>query len=89
MADVGFLTNHAHVLLCVWREPDMRLCDIAACVGIRERAAHRIVCELEQEGYLSRRREGRRNVYEVHAARELPHELERGAAVQDLLAALG
>ena len=66
----------------------MRLRDVAACVGITERAAHRIVCELESEGYLRRRREGRRNVYAVHAERPLPHELERGARVGDLLAAL-
>ncbi len=83
------LTNHAHVLVCLARDPGMRLRDVAACVGITERAAHRIVCELETEGYLSRRREGRRNVYAVHAERALPHELERGATVQELLAALG
>ena len=88
IADLGLLTNHAHVLVCVSREPEMRLRDIADCVGITERAAHRIVCELEEQGYLSRRRQGRRNVYEVHAARALPHELDRGATVRDLLAAL-
>jgi DNA-binding IclR family transcriptional regulator len=77
------------VLLCVKRDPGMRLREIADCVGITERAAHRIVCELEAEGYLTRRREGRRNVYEVHAGKELPHELERGARVADLLEPLG
>ena len=76
------------MLLCVARDPGMRLRDIADCVGITERAAHRIVCELEEEGYLSRRREGRRNVYALDAGRELPHPLERGARVRDLLAAL-
>jgi DNA-binding IclR family transcriptional regulator len=76
------------VLLCVARDPGMRLRDIAECVGITERAAHRIVCELEEAGYLTRRRDGRRNVYDVHAERELPHELERGARVGDLLRAV-
>ena len=76
------------MLLCVDRDPDMRLREIADCVGLTERAAHRIVCELEEAGYLTRRREGRRNVYEVHAERELPHELERGARVGDLLEAV-
>jgi len=85
IATFGLLTNHAHVLLCVQRDPGMRLREIADCVGITERAAHRIVCELEEEGYLTRRREGRRNVYEVHGERELPHALERGARVADLL----
>lgn len=89
IAAPGLLTNHAHVLICVAREPGTRLRDVAACVGITERAAHRIVCELEAAGYLSRRREGRRNVYSVDAARALPHELEGGAPVSNLLAAVG
>lgn len=63
----------------------MRLRDIADCVGITERTAHQIVCELEQDGYLTRRRRGRRSVYTVNADRELPHALERGARVADLL----
>jgi DNA-binding MarR family transcriptional regulator len=88
IASFGLLTNHAHVLLCVARDPEMRLREIAQCAGITERAAHRIVCELEEEGYLARRREGRRNVYEVHAGRALPHPLERPARVADLLKAL-
>jgi hypothetical protein len=70
------------------REPDMRLRDIADCVGITERAAHRIVCELETEGYLTRERVGRRNVYEVHKDLPLRHELERHASVDDLYAAV-
>lgn len=82
------LTNQAHVLLCVARDPGMRLREIARCVGITERAAHRIVCELEEAGYLSRAREGRRNVYRVHPEAHLSHELERGTTVGDLLAVL-
>jgi DNA-binding MarR family transcriptional regulator len=88
IAAVDLLTNHAHVLLCVWREPSMRLREIADCVGITERAAHRIVCELERDGYLTRRREGRRNEYEVHPDAPLRHALERGATVRDLLGAV-
>ena len=88
MAELAFLTNHAHVLLCVSRDAHMRLRDIAQCVGITERAAHRIVCELEHSGYLTRRREGRCNVYEVHPQQSLPHPLERGAKVEDLLTAV-
>jgi predicted transcriptional regulator len=66
MSSVSFLTNHAHVLVCVATTPGIRLRDVAGCVGITERATHRIVCELETDGYLTRHREGRRNVYEVH-----------------------
>jgi DNA-binding MarR family transcriptional regulator len=83
------LTNHGHVLLCVAREPGMRMREIADCVGVTERAAHRIVSELEQAGYLTRHREGRRNLYEVHPDAPLRHELERKVSVGRLLTALG
>lgn len=61
-----FLTNHAQVLLCIVRDPRVRLRDVATMVGITERAAQSIVADLVGEGYLSRQRVGRRNVYEVH-----------------------
>jgi DNA-binding MarR family transcriptional regulator len=85
---VDLLTNHGHVLVCVAKEPGMLLRDIAGCVGVTERAAHRIVCELEAAGYLSRHREGRRNSYEVHPDAPLAHELERDASVGRLIEAL-
>jgi DNA-binding MarR family transcriptional regulator len=85
---VGLLTNHGHVLVCVAREPGMTLREIAECVGVTERTAHTIVCELEHAGYLTRQRDGRRNRYAVHADAPLEHQLERGARVGDLLAAL-
>lgn len=66
----------------------MTLREVADCVGITERTTHRIVCELEQAGYLTRHRNGRRNSYEVHADTLLRHELERGATAGELLAAL-
>jgi predicted ArsR family transcriptional regulator len=88
MADWTFLTNHAHALLCVAREPGMRLRDIADCVGITERAAHRIVDDLCEEGYLTRHRVGRRNFYEVHPHAPLRHPLERDVEVGDVLAVL-
>ena len=54
-----FLTNHAHVLLLLDKDPDLRLRDLAAAVGITERAAQRIVSELIEGGYLTRQRVGR------------------------------
>lgn len=80
-----FLTNHAHVLVCVARDPGARLRDIAAAVGITERAAHRIVSELVDGGYLSRERRGRRNHYEVKARSPLPHPLAEEREVGELL----
>ena len=80
-----FLTNHAHVMVCLGRDPSARMRDVAAAVGITERAAQRIVAELDESGYLSRRRDGRRNVYTLHAARPLRHPLERSHTVDELL----
>jgi hypothetical protein len=80
-----FLTNHAHVLLCVAKDPGVRLRDIAADVGITERAAHRILSELVEEGYVVRSREGRRNHYEVKPELSLRHPLVEGREVGDLL----
>jgi DNA-binding Lrp family transcriptional regulator len=83
-----FLTNHAHVLVCVARDPGIRLRDIAAAVGITERAAHRIVSELVEEGYLVRERQGRRNRYQVKTKLPLPHPLAEEREVGDLLEVL-
>jgi len=83
-----FLTNHAHVLVCVARDPGIRLRDIAAAVGITERAAHRIVSELVDEGYVVRKREGRRNYYQVKAKLPLRHPLAEEHEVGDLLGVL-
>ena len=83
-----FLTNHAHVLTCVAHDPGIRLRDIATAVGITERAAHRIVSELVDEGYLVRKRQGRRNHYEVKTKLPLPHPLAEELEVGDLLEVL-
>jgi DNA-binding transcriptional ArsR family regulator len=83
-----FLTNHAHVLTCVAHDPGIRLRDIAAAVGITERAAHRVLSELVEEGYVLREREGRRNRYEVVADLPLRHPLVQGREVGDLLRVL-
>jgi DNA-binding transcriptional ArsR family regulator len=83
-----FLTNHAHVLICVADDPGIRLRDIAAAVGITERAAHRILSELVEEGYVLRERQGRRNRYQVKADLPLRHPLVNGREVGDLLKVL-
>jgi DNA-binding MarR family transcriptional regulator len=73
MAEWKFLTNHAHVLLCVAHEPEILLREIADAVGITERAAHRIIAELEEGGYISRERKGRRNFYRFHPDAVMRH----------------
>ena len=66
MGQWTFITNHARVLLVIAADPTVRLRDIASTLDITERAAQRIVTELVDEGYLTRKREGRRNSYKVH-----------------------
>jgi hypothetical protein len=84
-----FLTNHAHVLVCIAEEPDARGRDIAARVGITERAAQAIVADLVADGYVTRTREGRRNRYEVNPDAPLRHPLDAPHTVGELLVTLG
>ena len=86
-----FLTNHARVLACIAGEPDVRLRDIAARVGITERAAHDLVRDLERAGYLRVRKVGRRNRYEVSgqfASRDVARRRAGGGLVALLAAEL-
>jgi predicted transcriptional regulator len=71
-----FLSNHAHVLVCVAKNPDVRLSEVAELVGVRERTAHRIVHELIDAGYISVKKVGRNNVYSVDLDKPLRHPLE-------------
>ncbi|MDF2976041.1 MAG: putative transcriptional regulator, PaaX family [Actinomycetospora sp.] len=80
-----FLTNHAHVLVALARDPEVRLRDVALLVGITERSVQSIVADLEAAGYLQRVRVGRRNRYRVNAAGPLRHPAERDHAVGELL----
>jgi DNA-binding transcriptional ArsR family regulator len=84
----GFLTNHAHVLVCVANDPHIRLRDIAAAVGITERAAHQILTQLVEEGYVLRERRGRRNHYQVVAGLPMRHPLLQEREVGELLEVL-
>lgn len=83
-----FVTNHAAVLLCIARDPEIRLRDVAERVGITERAAQRIVRDLVDEGYVERRRVGRRNVYAVVPHRRMRHPVVRHHEVGALLRVL-
>jgi hypothetical protein len=83
-----FLTNHAQVLVCIAHDPGIRLRDIGERVGITERAAHRIVVELANAGYISRTRNGRRNHYTINAHFPLPDPVARQQNIGELLAIL-
>ena len=88
MAEWTFLTNHAHALICIARDPGIRLRDVAEHVGVTERAAQRIVSDLVEGGYLDRLREGRRNTYQVRADRPLRHPVENGHHIGEILEVL-
>jgi DNA-binding Lrp family transcriptional regulator len=83
-----FLTNHGHVLVCIARDPEVRISDIADQVGIGERAVQGIVTDLVQGGYVTRTRVGRRNRYAVDPTVPLRHPLERDHEVGELLRAV-
>ena len=80
-----FLSNHTHVLVCLAADPDQTLRDVAAQVGITERAVQRIVSELETAGALTREREGRRNRYRLDRSLPLRHPLEQHRRIGDVL----
>lgn len=80
-----FMTNHAHVLFCLAREPDIRLREVADLVGITERAVQRIVADLQEGGYITVHKEGRRNRYEVNAELKLRHPVENHRTVAELM----
>jgi DNA-binding IclR family transcriptional regulator len=80
-----FLTNHAHVLVCIAADPTARLRDIAESVGVTERTATQLVRDLEQAGYLTKTRTGRRNHYEVHDELPLRHVRHRHHTVGELI----
>ena len=83
-----FLSNHAHVLLAVARDADLRVRDIAQRVGITERATQMIIADLVTGGYVARERVGRRNTYRVVPHRPFRHPLEAGHSVDELVAVL-
>ncbi len=88
MADWGFLTNHARVLVCIAHDPGARLRDIAARLGITERSAHGIVTDLAEAGYVVKQKDGRRNRYQIQAHLPLPEPGTREPAVGEVLALL-
>src|SRR6476619_706591 len=80
-----FVTSHTQVLLCLQRNPRVRMRDIAETVGITERAAQRIVTDLVEAGYASRQREGRRNLYVLNRELRMRHPSQFDHEIGELL----
>jgi MarR family protein len=84
----SFLTNHARVLLCIAHDPDARLRDIAASLGITERSVYGIVTDLTAAGYVVKHRDGRRSRYQIQAHLPLPEPASKEPAIGEVLALL-
>ena len=84
----NFLTNHARVLLCIARDPGVRLREVAAGLGITERSAHAMVADLTAAGYVVKHKHGRRNRYQIQAHLPLPEPASPESAIGDVLALL-
>ncbi|MCW8880003.1 MAG: winged helix-turn-helix domain-containing protein [Kangiellaceae bacterium] len=80
-----FFSNHAHVLICLVKDPEVKLRDVAQDVGITERAVQRIVAELEEAEVIKRHKVGRRNHYEIHLEQRLRHPLESHNTLESII----
>jgi DNA-binding MarR family transcriptional regulator len=80
-----FVTSHTQVLLCIARNPEIRIRDVADLIGITERAAQRIIADLVEAGYVERMRVGRRNHYLVKTDLRMRHPLQQTHEIGELL----
>jgi hypothetical protein len=85
VANWNFLTNHGRTLLCIAHDPEMRLRDIAADLGITERHAYGIVNDLTEAGYVVKEKDGRRNRYQIQNHLPLPEAPDREQAIGHVL----
>ena len=88
LAGWTFFTNHGHVLLTIAQDPGARIRDLAEQVGITERATQRIVADLVEEGYVTRKKVGRRNFYEVRTDLPIRHPVWRDRQIGEILGLL-
>ena len=88
MAGWSFLSKHGRVLLCIADDPGARLRDIAASVGITERSAYGIVTDLTAAGYAVKRKDGRRNRYQIQASLPPYEPASQQLAIGEVLALL-
>ena len=88
MAEWGFLTSHARVLMCIAHDPGVRLREIAARTGVTERTAYGIVTDLTEAGYVVKHKDGRRNRYQIQAHLPLPETDSRKRTIGEILTLL-
>lgn len=88
MANWSFFTNHARALICIARDPGLRLRDLAAALDITERRAHGIVADLVEAGYVVKEKDGRRNRYRVETELPLRESIGAERTIGDVLGPL-
>jgi hypothetical protein len=88
MASWTFLSNHGRALLCIAHDPDVRLREIAASLGVTERSAYTVVNDLAEGGYIVKERDGRRNRYHLQPHLPLPEAPDKSQAIGEVLAVL-
>ena len=81
----GFLTNHARALICIARDPSVRLRDIAATLDITERSAYTIVTDLTDAGYVIKEKDGRRSRYQIQGHLPLRGSIGRERTIGEIL----
>jgi len=89
VSDWTFLTNHALVLSHLSRHPRITALDLATAIGITERATRKIMADLHEAGYITKKREGRRNRYRINPNLSLRHPSHDETAIGDILEVLG
>jgi len=89
MGDWTFFSNYGHVLVCLARDREMRLRDVAVEVGITERAVQKIVRDMQDAGFITVSKQGRCNRYQINRRKTLRHTLESQVTVGKLLALIG
>ena len=85
ISDWTLFSNHGHVLVCLVRDSEARLRDVAMDVGITERAVQKIVRDLQDGGMVTVTKNGRRNSYRIHGKKTLRHDLESACTLKDLI----
>ena len=89
MAEWRFLTNHALVLSFIAKQPHITARELSSTIGITERAVRKIIADLDESGYIDKKKEGRRIRYRIHPELLLRHETQWDIAVGDFLETLG
>jgi DNA-binding transcriptional ArsR family regulator len=89
MSDWTFLNNHALVLSFLSKHPLITAREVARSIGITERAVRTIIADLDDAGYIDRKKQGRRVIYSINPRLSLRHHTQREINIGNFLEVLG